>query len=79
MTLQVIGRNDFRSGAFPGQEDMPPNGVEDIVDGLLRDDGGDRASRWNRLQEQRGGVRAAARYVGWVPRAGAANARIGEL
>lgn len=36
--LQSITQADFSAGAFPGLEDVPVNGVEDIVDGFLRDD-----------------------------------------
>ena len=39
MTLVPTGQSDFRGGAFPLQEDVPPNGCEDIVDGLIRNDG----------------------------------------
>lgn len=36
----VLGtQNSFAAGAFPGQEDIPLTGCEDIVDGLLQDDG----------------------------------------
>lgn len=37
--LLTQAQADFSAGAFPGLEDVPPNGVEDIRDGFLRDDG----------------------------------------
>jgi hypothetical protein len=34
-----IAQDSFASGAFPGLEVVPPNGAEDIVNGLIADDG----------------------------------------
>src|SRR5436853_5111571 len=37
--LQQLVQHDLSVGAFPQNEDIPPNGAEDIVNGLIDDDG----------------------------------------
>lgn len=40
MTLQIEGQELFSAGAFPGMERVPDVGAEDIVNGIVLDDGG---------------------------------------
>lgn len=45
--LEKAVQASFAAGAYPGYEDIPQNGCEDIVNGVLRDDG---------ALERRGGI-----------------------
>jgi hypothetical protein len=38
--LEYVGQSDFSAGAFPGLENVPANGCQEIINGLLLQDGG---------------------------------------